>query len=105
MSPFQPALPPATSPGFRESRRVRLQYLGTLLILAVALVDLLRWWAHPAAWTHFATLLPMSPALAGLFVLMGIALGMRVFFPAARWGRRIAVILTAITAAGAAHVL
>jgi PAS domain S-box-containing protein len=105
MPPPQPALPPAPAPEFRASRRARLQSLGACLIVAVAVVDLLRWRAHPAPWTHFASLLPMPPALAGLFLLMGTALALRCFFPAARRARRVAVVLAVVTAAAALHAL
>ncbi len=68
-------------------------------------MDLLRWRAYPAAWTHFTACLPMSPGLGGLFVLLGVALGLRLFLPAKRWARRISVVLIALIVAGATHAL
>jgi PAS domain S-box-containing protein len=99
------ALPPALSSRPCEDRRARLQCAGAGLIVVIALMDLLRWRAYPAAWTHFASCLPMSPGLAELFVLMGVSLGLRLLFPGRRWMRRTAVVLAALTVAGAMHAL
>jgi PAS domain S-box-containing protein len=89
----------------RETRRARLQCAGAVLLVAVAAGDLLRWQAYPAAWTRFDILKPMSPALAGLFILIGTAFSLRVSFPGARWVRGVSLSLIALAAAGAVHAL
>src|SRR6478736_9198257 len=81
MHPFQPASSPANAPGPRASRRVRLQCAGTGLLVAVALADLLRWFAYPDSWPRFHTLMPMTPVLSGMLTLLGAALGLRLLFP------------------------
>lgn len=89
----------------RESWRACFQHAGAGLVVFVALADFFRWHAVAAKWIGFGRLVPMAPATEFLLVVLGVALGLNLFFPAQRIVRRVAIILSLLAAALALDVL
>jgi PAS domain S-box-containing protein len=103
-SPLTPVAPPvATLP--HGSLRSWLQRAGACLIVVVALADFFRWQAFAAKRISFGHVVPMAPATEWLFVMLGVALGLQLFFPRSLMARRIAAVLSTLAALATLHVL
>ncbi len=87
------------------SLRLRFQRAGAWLIVGLALADFLRWRAVGAKWIGFGGMTPMAPATEWQFVVLGVALGLHLFFPEKPAARRLAVALSSLAALAALHVL
>ena len=101
--PVSPA--PSVTPFWHRSARARVQRFGAGLIVAVALGDFFRWHVVVAKSLGFGRIVPMAPATEWLFVVLGVALGLHLFFPARPMARRVAAVLSALAALAALHVI
>jgi PAS domain S-box-containing protein len=104
MTTHSPALDFIPFPPQRVGWRTRIQCVGTLLIVTVALADSFRRQLFPFDWIEFGGL-PMSWTAEWLFVVLGIALGLHLFPSAWRLGHRIGMVLSLFAAAITLHVI